>query len=229
MPDDAEAPAGWTKWTVPAFEYLCVKVEAQDTFTKTLAYMQENHIPLAGAVQDFTDPEEGANYMFSRRSVCEGTEKEAPVIETPRLIPQGKAGMRYSRYAGPFNNEEVRRCLGGYPPREERAMWRMVRDRKTTEWAVTLRETGIYIGECQLFDITDHYLGELGYYFRREYWGAGYAYEAAEAVCNYAGDVLKLGRLCANVDTANERSKRLLERLGFCSWRCCRKQTSAAE
>lgn len=31
----------------------------------------------------------------------------------------------------------------------------------------------------------------------------------------YAGDVLKLGRLCANVDTANERSKRLLERLGF--------------
>ncbi len=79
------------------------------------------------------------------------------------------------------------------------------------------RETGIYIGECQLFDITDHYLGELGYYFRREYWGAGYAYEAAEAVCNYAGDVLKLGRLCANVDTANERSKRLLERLGFCS------------
>lgn len=64
VPDDAEAPAGWTKWTVPAFEYLCVKVEAQDTFTKTLAYMQENHIPLAGAVQDFTDPEEGANYMF---------------------------------------------------------------------------------------------------------------------------------------------------------------------
>lgn len=144
-----------------------------------------------------------------------GQKKEAPVIETPRLILREKRECDIPGMLDLFNNEEVRRYLGGYPPREERAMWRMVRDRKTTEWAVTLRETGIYIGECQLFDITDHYLGELGYYFRREYWGAGYAYEAAEAVCNYAGDVLKLGRLCANVDTANERSKRLLERLGF--------------
>ena len=62
--DDAEAPAGWTKWKVPAFEYLCVKVEAEDTFAKTLAYMQENNVPLAGAVQDFTNPEEGVNYML---------------------------------------------------------------------------------------------------------------------------------------------------------------------
>ena len=94
-----------------------------------------------------------------------GQKKETTVIETSRLILREKQECDIPGMLDLFNNEEVRRYLGGYSPREERAMWRMVRDRKNTEWAVTLRETGTYIGECQLFNITDHYLGELGYYF----------------------------------------------------------------
>ena len=47
-----------------------------------------------------------------------------------------------------FNTDDVRRYLGGYPPRDEHSMLRMVRHRHTTEWAVTLRDTGAFIGEC---------------------------------------------------------------------------------
>ncbi len=64
VPDDAEAPDGWVKWTVPAFVYLSVKVEGGDTFADTLAYMKEQNLPLAGAVQDFICPGESTNYLL---------------------------------------------------------------------------------------------------------------------------------------------------------------------
>lgn len=62
--DGAEAPAGWVKWVVPAYEYLYVENEDGSTFSKMIAYLEENHIPLAGAVHDFTCPETGRGYLF---------------------------------------------------------------------------------------------------------------------------------------------------------------------
>lgn len=60
----AVAPEGWKKWIVPGFEYLKVPVQGPDTFAKTIAYLNENDIALAGAVQDFTEPKTGENYML---------------------------------------------------------------------------------------------------------------------------------------------------------------------
>ena len=62
--DDAEPPAGWTKWTVPGYEYLRVEVESAGTFSEVLAYIAANGMTLAGAVHDFTCPSDGRNYMF---------------------------------------------------------------------------------------------------------------------------------------------------------------------
>ncbi len=62
--DGTEAPAGWVKWVVPAYEYLYVENEDGSTFSKVIAYLEENHIPLAGAVHDFTCPETGKGYLF---------------------------------------------------------------------------------------------------------------------------------------------------------------------
>ena len=63
-PFDAEPPAGWTKWTVPGYEYIRAEVEGERTFSDVLAYMEENQIPLIGAVQDFNCPQTGKNYML---------------------------------------------------------------------------------------------------------------------------------------------------------------------
>ena len=62
--DDAQAPAGWTRWVIPGYEYLCVALENENSFSQMLSYMEENHIPLVGAVQDFTCPATGKNYML---------------------------------------------------------------------------------------------------------------------------------------------------------------------
>ena len=62
--DDAEAPEGWVKWVIPAYDYLKVECEGDHIFADVLKYMEENNIPLAGAVHDHTCPQTGKNYMF---------------------------------------------------------------------------------------------------------------------------------------------------------------------
>lgn len=62
--DDAQAPEGWTKWTIPGYEYLCAEVESDNTFAGVLDYMKENNIDLVGAVHDFTCPSNGKSYMY---------------------------------------------------------------------------------------------------------------------------------------------------------------------
>ena len=63
-PVDAEPPAGWTKWTIPGYEYIRAEVEGDSTFSDVLDYMSANRIPLVGAVQDFSCPQTGKNYML---------------------------------------------------------------------------------------------------------------------------------------------------------------------
>lgn len=62
--DSAEAPGGWTKWTVPGYEYICVECEDGDTFSRAITYLKDRAIPLVGAVHDFTFPQTGKNYML---------------------------------------------------------------------------------------------------------------------------------------------------------------------
>jgi RimJ/RimL family protein N-acetyltransferase len=47
------------------------------------------------------------------------------------------------------------------------------------------------------------------------HWGSGLAFAAARAAMRHGFDVLKLPRILATVDLPNERSHRLMARLGF--------------
>ena len=62
--DDAEAPVGWTKWVIPGYEYIYAERENDSSFLEVIKYLEENDIPLAGAVHDFTCPQTGKGYMF---------------------------------------------------------------------------------------------------------------------------------------------------------------------
>ena len=62
--DDAEVPKGWTKWSIPGYEYLRAECEGENTFSEMLDYLRQNQIPLADAVHDFTCPVSGKNYML---------------------------------------------------------------------------------------------------------------------------------------------------------------------
>jgi len=62
--DNAEAPEGWTRWVVPAYEYLYAERENDRTFRQMMAYLFQNQLSMAGAAQDFTDPKTGKQYIF---------------------------------------------------------------------------------------------------------------------------------------------------------------------
>ncbi|MCL2643519.1 MAG: GNAT family N-acetyltransferase [Candidatus Bathyarchaeota archaeon] len=94
-------------------------------------------------------------------------------------------------------------------------MTRMIRHRIETAWAVALKDTGEYLGEVEITNIVDGYLGEIGYMFLQEHWGKGFANEAVTAMIEYAQNVLNLKRLYADIENKNGRSIKLIEKLGF--------------
>ena len=55
----------------------------------------------------------------------------------------------------------------------------------------------------------------LGYVFKSDYWGQGYATEGCRAVMDYAFGQLGADRIATGTGAANERSCRLLRRLGL--------------
>lgn len=61
---DAQPPEGWTKWVIPAYEYLCVENDGSGTFDRGLRILAENGLSLVGAVHDFTSPADGKGYML---------------------------------------------------------------------------------------------------------------------------------------------------------------------
>lgn len=63
------------------------------------------------------------------------------------------------------------------------------------------------------FSARDHGSYEIGYTFNRNYQGKGYAYESVKGMIEYAFEHLTVRRIYAEINTRNEKSVRLVERL----------------
>ena len=79
-------------------------------------------------------------------------------------------------YPAPFDEERTRRWID----------WNLDNYRKYGFglWAVELKETGRFIGDCGIAiqNIDGEMLPEIGYHIHKDYWRRGYAKEAARAV-----------------------------------------------
>jgi len=84
-------------------------------------------------------------------------------------------------------------------------------------WAVELRQTGEMIGQCGLTlqDWNGRQVLEVGYLFRRDAWGRGYATEAAVACRNYAFETLNAPEVFSIIRDSNLPSRRVAERNGM--------------
>jgi len=82
-------------------------------------------------------------------------------------------------------------------------------------WLVQHRGTGNPMGMCGLIRRDTLPEVDLGYAFVPEFWGLGYAREAAEACVAWGRDTLGLPGLLAIVSPGNASSIRLLSALGF--------------
>jgi len=84
-------------------------------------------------------------------------------------------------------------------------------------FAVVLKSSGEVIGNCGIMrqEVEGEFLLEVGYHFRREYWGHGYATEAARACRDYAFDRLGAAKVVSLILTENAPSRRVAERNGM--------------
>lgn len=82
-------------------------------------------------------------------------------------------------------------------------------------WVVEVKETGTPAGMCGLLkrDVLEDI--DVGYAFLPQYRSSGYALESVRAVQRYAFNILDVTRLAAVVNADNDRSIRLLEKIGM--------------
>lgn len=90
----------------------------------------------------------------------------------------------------------------------------------TRVWTLRRLENDVFVGVADLGTIARNE-ADLGFMIRRDFWGNGYAFEAASAVMALAWD-LGFARIGARIHAENARSRRLLEKLGFAVVAECR-------
>jgi [ribosomal protein S5]-alanine N-acetyltransferase len=82
-------------------------------------------------------------------------------------------------------------------------------------YLVKLKETNESIGMCGLIRRDTLEDVDIGYAFLPKFWSKGYAVESAQAVKEYAKNVIGLDRIVAITDPENEGSIRVLEKIGL--------------
>ena len=82
-------------------------------------------------------------------------------------------------------------------------------------YLVELKANGSPIGVCGLVKRETLPEPDIGFALLEQHWGRGYAEEAARAVLKHAFSQLRLIRLLGITTPSNQRSGRLLEKLGF--------------
>jgi ribosomal-protein-alanine N-acetyltransferase len=138
-------------------------------------------------------------------------------IETPRCLCAPLTESDFPNAAKLYTNHQVRRFLGGVAAGEfsQDRFITLFSAANSLTWAVTAIETGEFIG---LIFLGRHHDGddmEVSYQFLPESWGKGLASETVGVIVDFARDCLHLRRIVAETQTANVRSKALLERLGM--------------
>lgn len=79
------------------------------------------------------------------------------------------------------------------------------------EFAVLYEEK--HIGAVSVY--FENASGELGWIIHRDYWGRGFAYEAARALMDYVKTQMKISHFLAHCDTENVASYKVMEKLGM--------------
>jgi len=153
--------------------------------------------------------------------------REAPRIETERLILREFRAGDLDAHSATLGDEEIMRHIGGKPVNREDSwrrllmgvgMWSMI---GMGPWAVEQKSDRRMVGHCGFFqfqrDMTPSILGEpeMGWIFDRSVHGQGIAFEACSAALDWADRALNARSYPAIIDLMNAASMKLAERLGF--------------
>jgi ribosomal-protein-alanine N-acetyltransferase len=83
-------------------------------------------------------------------------------------------------------------------------------------WGIVEKHSHVFLGYFGFFRlIPEHCRAEIGYALNPEYWGNGYMHETINRLVRFGFEIMKLHSIEANVNPENEKSKKVLEKIGF--------------
>ena len=144
-----------------------------------------------------------------------------PVIETPRLILRGWRREDFEPFAAMMADPDVARFLTvNQAPMDRQTAWRAMATfvghwglRGYGMFAVTEKESGAFVGRVGPWNPEGWVGFEIGWGLRREFWGKGYATEAARAAGDWAFATFALSEIVSLIHTENARSQSVARRL----------------
>lgn len=147
-----------------------------------------------------------------------------PIIKTERLILRPWRESDFLPYSQINSDKKVMEFIPGTISREEsddmvRSYQEEWKQRNHGRWAVEAPGIADFIGYVGLHytDFKANFTPciEIGWRLGSEFWGKGFATEAAVAALDYGFNTLKLKDFYAFTFEGNENSRKLMERLGM--------------
>jgi RimJ/RimL family protein N-acetyltransferase len=160
----------------------------------------------------------------SERKAIRTSMAKMTVLTTQRLILREMSSADLDDIAALLGDEDVMRYYPRPKTRSEAQGWinwnqALYRDHGFGLWAVVLRSTGEFIGDCgltlQRVADSDTDEVEVGYHVGASFQGYGYDTEAASAARDFARDRLGLHRLIAIINPANLPSQAVARKIGL--------------
>ena len=143
----------------------------------------------------------------------------APTLETARLKLRPYSEADIAELLPLIGTREVAattlRIAHPYTEKDARDFLTLTQDPDKLWLAITLRDDGIQIGGVGLRVDEQQQHAELGYWLGVQYWGKGYATEAAQEMLRYGFEDLGLHRIFASHFKHNPASGRILLKLGM--------------
>ena len=135
-----------------------------------------------------------------RELFLEDLEALTPVLADP-------VAMQY--YPAPFDRAEIESFI-----RRNRARYV---DAGFGVWGMLLKNSGEFIGDCGCYvrDVEGNFEYELAWHVRRDFWGQGFATEAARRCIEYTFATLGARRIIALIRPENVSSCRVAEKNGM--------------
>lgn len=145
------------------------------------------------------------------------------ILETPRLILKTWSLADSSRAFEICSDAEVMKNIGSGKPyktlaeAEKFLKWVVEYQNENgfCRWAVLEKSSGRIIGSCGFALLQDSNEIDLGYLFARDFWGKGFATEAARESVRYGFKNLNFREIIAITDLDNFASQNVLEKIGF--------------
>ena len=142
-----------------------------------------------------------------------------PRLETERLILRGWEPRDFEPLAAIHADADVMTFLGGVQERPDafRALGNLIGHwtlRGYGKWAVERKSDGAMMGRVGLINPEGWPGLEVGWTLGKQYWGQGYATEAASAAMRYGFMTQPVDKLLSCIDENNIASQNVAKRLG---------------